>query len=63
MARVTRSPQAEADILEICDYIAEGSMAEADRWVDRLDEEMMSSMPSTRPTMILSSTSKTMPKV
>jgi toxin ParE1/3/4 len=39
MARVTRRPQAEADILEIGDYIAEGSMAEADRWVDRLNEK------------------------
>ena len=38
MARVTRRPQAETDILEIWDYIAEDSMVEADRWVDRLDE-------------------------
>lgn len=40
MARITRRPQAEADILEIWDYIAEDSMAEADRWVDRLDEKL-----------------------
>ena len=37
MSRVTRRPQAEADILEIWDFIAEDSVAEADRWVDRLD--------------------------
>ena len=40
MARVTRRPQAEADILEIWDYIAEDSIFEADRWVDRLDEKL-----------------------
>ena len=40
MARVTRRPQAAADILEICDYIAEDSIVEADRWVDRLDEKL-----------------------
>jgi len=34
MALVTRRPLAEADILEIWDYIAEDSLAEADRWVD-----------------------------
>ena len=39
MARVTRRPQAELDILEIWDYIAEDSIAEADRWMDRLDEK------------------------
>ena len=37
MSRVTRRPQAEADILEIWDFIAEDSVAEADLWVDRLD--------------------------
>ncbi len=40
MARVTRRPQAVADILEIWDYIAEDSIAAADRWVDRLDETL-----------------------
>ena len=40
MALVTRRPQAEADILEIWDYIAEDSIVEADRWVDRLDEKL-----------------------
>jgi toxin ParE1/3/4 len=40
VARVTRRPQAAADILEICDYIAEDSIVEADRWVDRLDEKL-----------------------
>lgn len=40
MARVTRRPAAEADVLEIWDYIADDSMAEADRWVDRLDEKL-----------------------
>ena len=39
MARVTRRPLAEADILEIWDYIAEDSVFAADRWVDRLDEK------------------------
>ena len=37
MPRVTRRPLAEADILEIWDYIADDSLAAADRWVDRLD--------------------------
>ncbi|MFT7723480.1 MAG: type II toxin-antitoxin system RelE/ParE family toxin [Roseateles sp.] len=40
MARVTRRPQAEADVLEIWAFIAEDSVAEADRWVDRLDEKL-----------------------
>lgn len=40
MARVTRRPQAEADILEIWAYIAEDSIVEADRWIDRLDESL-----------------------
>ena len=40
MTSITRRPQAEADILEIWDFIAEDSLAEADRWVDRLDEKL-----------------------
>ena len=40
MARVTRRPLAEADILEIWDYIAEDSIVEADHWMDRLDEKL-----------------------
>jgi toxin ParE1/3/4 len=40
MARVTRRPQAAVDILDIWDFIAEDSMVEADRWVDRLDEKL-----------------------
>lgn len=40
MAHVTRRPQAEADILEIWEYIAEDSVIEADRWIDRLDEKL-----------------------
>ena len=39
MPRVTRRPLAEADILEIWDYIADDSLVAADRWVDRLDEQ------------------------
>ncbi len=39
LPRVTRRPLAEADILEIWDYIADDSLAAADRWVDRLDEQ------------------------
>ena len=39
MPRVTRRPLAAADILEIWDYIADYSLAAADRWVDRLDEQ------------------------
>ncbi|OFZ97314.1 MAG: plasmid stabilization protein [Betaproteobacteria bacterium RIFCSPLOWO2_02_FULL_62_17] len=39
MPQVTRRPLAETDILEIWDYIAEESVAAADRWVDRLDEQ------------------------
>ena len=41
MGRVTRRPQAEADILEIWDYIAEDSMVEADLWVDRREARTM----------------------
>ncbi|MGQ3054744.1 MAG: hypothetical protein ACT6S0_23400 [Roseateles sp.] len=41
MARVNRRPLAEADILTIWDYIAEDSIAEADRWADRLDETFL----------------------
>ena len=41
MARVTRRPQAQADILEIWDYIAEDSLIDADRWVDKLDEKLV----------------------
>ncbi|MFT3819672.1 MAG: type II toxin-antitoxin system RelE/ParE family toxin [Rubrivivax sp.] len=40
MARVTRRPQAEIDILEIWEYIAADSVFQADRWVDRLDESL-----------------------
>lgn len=39
MSLVTLRPQAEADILEIWEYIAEDSVVEADRWVDKLDEK------------------------
>ena len=39
MPQVTRRPLAETDILEIWDYIAEDSLAAADRWVDQLDEQ------------------------
>ena len=49
MARVSRRPHAEADILEIWDYIAEDSIVEADRWVDRLDEKL--SLWATQPMM------------
>ena len=41
MARVTRRPQAQADILEIWDYIAEDSLIDADRWIDRLGEKLI----------------------
>lgn len=40
MARVTLRPQAEADILEIWEYIAGDNISAADRWVDELDEKM-----------------------
>ena len=39
MARVTRRPLAAADILDIWDHIAEDSLDQADRWVDKLDEK------------------------
>ena len=39
MPQVARRPLAETDILEIWDYIADDSLAAADRWVDRLDEQ------------------------
>jgi len=39
MAHVTRRPLAAADILDIWDHIAEDSIEQADRWVDKLDEK------------------------
>jgi plasmid stabilization system protein ParE len=39
MQRVTRRPLAAADILDIWDHIAEDSVEQADRWVDKLDEK------------------------
>ena len=39
MPQVTRRPLAETDILEIWDYIADDSLAAADRWVDLLDKQ------------------------
>ena len=49
MTRVTRRPQAELDVLEIWTYIAGDSAAEADRWVDRLDQSLATW--ATQPTM------------
>ena len=40
MARVTRRPEAETDVIDIWGFMAEDSIAEADRWVDRLDERL-----------------------
>ena len=39
MPHVARRPLAEADILEIWDYIADDNPAAADRWVDQLDAQ------------------------
>ena len=39
MARITRRPLAAADILDVWDHIAEDSLDQADRWVDKLDEK------------------------
>lgn len=49
MARISRRPLAEADILEIWDYIAEDRMTEADRWLDGLGDKL--SLWATQPTM------------
>jgi len=40
VARIIRRPLAAADILDIWDYIAEDSIEQADRWVDKLDEKL-----------------------
>lgn len=40
MPRVTRRPLAAADIFEIWDYIAEDSLPAADRWIDKLDQQL-----------------------
>ena len=40
MASVTRRPEAEADVIDIWGFIAEDSIAQADRWVDLLDERL-----------------------
>lgn len=39
MPRVLRRPQAAEDIAEIWDYIADDSLAAADRFVDQLDKQ------------------------
>lgn len=39
MPRVTRRPLAAADIIDIWDHIAEDSLDQADRWVNKLDEK------------------------
>lgn len=49
MPKVTRRPLAEADILEIWDYIADDSLTAADRWVDHLDEQFR--VLATQPSM------------
>ena len=49
MARVTRRPLAAADILDIWDHIAEDSLEQADRWVDKLDEKF--TLLATQPLM------------
>lgn len=49
MARVTRRPEAEIDVIDIWGYIAEDSVSEVDRWVDRLDERLQ--LWATQPTM------------
>lgn len=49
MARVTRRPLATTDILDIWDYIADDSVEQADRWVDRLDEKL--ALIATQPLM------------
>ncbi len=40
MPRIVRSLQAETDILETWDYIADDSEANADAWLDRLDGKL-----------------------
>jgi toxin ParE1/3/4 len=49
MAHVTRRPEAEEDILQIWEYIADDNISEADRWLDRLDEKL--SLWATQPTL------------
>ena len=49
MPQVTRRPLAEADILEIWDYIADDNVDAADLWLDRLDEQLR--LLSTQPLM------------
>ena len=39
MPRVMRRPLAQTDNLEIWDFIADDSVAAADRWVDHLDDQ------------------------
>ncbi len=49
MPRVKRRPQAEVDILEIWEYIAADSIAQADLWVDDLDRRL--DLQATQPKM------------
>lgn len=39
MPHVARRPLAQADMLEIWDYIADDNPAAADRWMDQLDAQ------------------------
>ena len=49
MGRVTRRPLAAQDLFELWDHIAEDSVAAADRWLDKLDEQF--SLHATHPHM------------
>jgi toxin ParE1/3/4 len=40
MAIVNRRPLAAADILDIWDFIADDSLDQADRWLDKLDDKL-----------------------
>ena len=39
MERVLRRPQAQADIDDIWNYIADDNIQAADNWLDKLDEQ------------------------
>lgn len=49
MARVLRRPQAAEDISDIWDYIADDNIEAADRWIDKLDDQLQ--LLATQPMM------------
>ena len=48
MARITRRPEAETNVIDIWGHIAEDSIAEADRWIGVIGTTAANHRPSIR---------------